>query len=175
MKESNCHKLSPNYNIAKSKLKPLTYYSCAMAITFQKNGRSKTASAYTCLKICTGQHDYPNNNLKLNIKKMKEYLDTNANTIKEGILTLFNKEEAEKLISTKTNLNEEIIWQLQDNINDIISYSSNKMTTEILTNHKEEVRRHNTIATTEATFSSKKTVETTAAVATALANKGSVY
>ena len=147
---------------------------CATAKTFQQNGGSKTASAYTCLKIFTGQHDYPNNDIDLNIEKIKEYLDTDANTIKEGILASFNKEEAEKLISTETNLDEDIVRELQDYINDIISYGSNEMTTEILTNHKEEVRKRNAIATTEATFSSKKTEETTTAVATALANEGSM-
>ena len=81
----------------------------AMAKTFQENGGSKTASAYTCLKIFNGQHDYPDHELELNIEKVKKYLDTDADTIKEGILTLFNKEEAEKIISTHTNFDEEIM------------------------------------------------------------------
>ena len=145
-----------------------------MSKTSAENGRSKTASAFTCLKVFENQHGYTNHDLELNLEKLNSYLDTDNETIKEGLLSRFNKEEAEKVISTQPNIEEELIQKLQVETNDIISYCANEMTTDTLIIHKEEVKKCNTIATTAATFNSKKTEETTSMVATALANEGSM-
>ena len=142
--------------------------------TFTEHGGSKTASAYTCLKVFEAQHGYTNHELELNIKKLNPYLDTKGDDIKEGLLGRFNKEEAEKIISTQPNIEEELIQKLKGDINDIISYCANEMTTDILIHHKEEIRKRNAIATTAATFKCKKTEETTSTVVNALANEGSM-
>ena len=146
----------------------------AVSKIFKEKGGSKTASAYTCLKIFETQHGTPNHELDLNLEKLSTYLDTRNDTIKEGILTRFNKEETDKIITTQTNLCDETIQQLQQNIIDIFDFCANEMTTDTLSHHKEKIKKRNAIATTEATFNNKKTEETTSAVATALANKGSM-
>ena len=141
---------------------------------FKNNGGAKTAAAFICLKAFENHNEYTNEVLDSDINKLSQYLDITNDAVKEGILSHFNKDEAEKLISNQANLDDDSIQQLQNDIAEIISYSANDMTNDTLTHHREEIRKRNAIATTEATFNNKKTEETTAAVATALAQEGSM-
>ena len=140
---------------------------------FESNGGSKTAAAYTCLKIFE-EEQITTSSLYTNFLKLQTYLDTTSDEIKKGILSRFKKDEAEKLLSHRTVLDNDLMRLYQYDIKNIITYCANDMTTEIVKQHNEEIKKRNAIATTAATFNSKKTEETTAAVATALSKEGSM-
>ena len=113
--------------------------------TFQETGGAKIASAYTCLlKIFKTRHSITNHELELSFERLEQYLNTTTNVIKEGILAQFNKDETETIISNQTPLDIETIQEFQDNfIVPMIWWQKHLHFTS-----KEEVKKHNTIATT---------------------------
>ena len=140
---------------------------------FKANGGSKTAAAYICLKIFEDGQHYTTK-LYQNFEKLEKYLGTTKDAIKEGILSHFDKEEAEKLHALQTSLEHDIVGKYTTITNDIINYCANGMTSTTITQHNNEIKKRNAIATTTATFNSKKTEETTATVASAIAKEGSM-
>lgn len=141
---------------------------------FKTTGGSKTASAYTCLKIFENNQS-TTSSLHFNFERLKLFLDMTKEDIEEGFLSNFNKDEAEKILTNQTILeNDDFITLRKIDINNIITYCSNDMTTIIVRQHNAEVKKRNALATTTATFNSKKSEETTAAVASALSKEGSM-
>ena len=101
---------------------------------FESNGGSKTAAAYTCLKIFE-EEQLTTSSLYANFVKLQTYLDTTSDEIKKGILSRFKKDEADKLLSHRTVLDNNLMRLYQYDIKNIITYCANAMTTEIVKQH----------------------------------------
>jgi hypothetical protein len=138
-----------------------------------EKGGAKTASAYLCMTIFRNA-EIANDTMFPILENIQEYLSCDRDAFKSNLLSKFNKQEAETMVSNNIECNDVSKTTLIIALKNIITYSATSMTINLLEAHKDVIRRNNARAATEATFNNKATEATTIEVSETLAKEGTM-
>jgi hypothetical protein len=144
------------------------------AEAFKNTGQTKTMAAYFCIKLLKAAKTQTNDILYYYLEKTVELLGLSKEEIIDGILSCFNKSQAQTIVQTGNFQNNAQEVNIKLHIQKVLLFLMNTIAFELIKGYKEDNRQRNALAVTEATFKAKDNTEAAEAVETALADEGTI-
>jgi hypothetical protein len=144
------------------------------AEAFKNIGGTKTMAGYFCIKLLEDARTKTSDVLYYYLEKTVELLGMLKEEIIEGILSRFNKAEAEPVVQSRNFNNNAQEVNIKMHVQCVLMHLMNTVAFELIKEFKEDICQKNALVITEATFSTKNNTEAAVAVKSALANEDSI-
>jgi hypothetical protein len=141
---------------------------------FKNHGETKTMAGYFCIKLLEAAKTDTSDILYYYLEKTVELLGLPKEDIVEGILSRFNKTEAQAIVQNGNYQNNAQEVNIKVHVQRVLLFLMNAVSFELIKGYKEDVRQRNALAVTEATFEAKDHTEAAEAVETALSDEGTI-